>query len=127
MLLYIRTFITMVVGLYTSRVMLNALGVDNYGINSVVGGIVSFSALITGTMAASSSRYLTYSLGEGVLEKMKNVFATVTNIQIVMGILAVIILEIVGVWFLNTAADIPEGRMLQIVYYSVPLFLHSLY
>ena len=111
MLLYIRTFITMVVGLYTSRVMLNALGVDNYGINSVVGGIVSFSALITGTMAASSSRYLTYSLGEGVLEKMKNVFATVTNIQIVMGILAVIILEIVGVWFLNTAADIPEGRM----------------
>lgn len=111
MLLYIRTFITMVVGLYTSRVMLNALGVDNYGINNVVGGIVSFSALITGTMAASSSRYLTYSLGEGVLEKMKNVFATVANVQIVMGILAVIILEIVGVWFLNTAADIPEGRM----------------
>lgn len=111
MLLYIRTFITMVVGLYTSRVMLNALGVDNYGINNVVGGIVSFSALITGTMAASSSRYLTYSLGEGVLEKMRNVFATVTNVQIVMGIIAVVVLEIVGVWFLNTAADIPEGRI----------------
>lgn len=111
MLLYIRTFITMVVGLYTSRVMLNALGVDNYGINNVVGGIVSFSALITGTMAASSSRYLTYSLGEGVLEKMRNVFATVTNVQIVMGIIAVAVLEIVGVWFLNTAADIPEGRI----------------
>lgn len=110
-LLYIRTFITMVVGLYTSRVMLNALGVDNYGINNVVGGIVSFSALITGTMAASSSRYLTYSIGEGVLEKMKNVFATITNVQILMGIIAVVVLEIVGVWFLNTTADIPEGRM----------------
>lgn len=110
-LLYIRTFITMAVGLYTSRVMLNALGVENYGINSVVGGIVSFSALITGTMAASSSRYLTYSLGEGVLEKLKNVFTTVANVQIIMGIIAVVVLEIVGVWFLNTAADIPEGRM----------------
>lgn len=111
MLLYIRTFITMAVGLYTSRVMLNALGVDNYGINNVVGGIVSFSALITGTMAASSSRYLTYSLGEGVLGKMKNVFSTVANVQIIMGIIAIIVLEIVGVWFLNTTADIPEGRM----------------
>ena len=123
MLLYIRTFITMVVGLYTSRVMLNALGVDNYGINSVVGGIVSFSALITGTMAASSSRYLTYSLGEGVLEKMKNVFATVTNIQIVMGILAVIILEIVGVWFLNTARSFFFGNTLKIIFFKYRIYV----
>ena len=111
-LLYIRTFFTMIVGLYTSRVMLEALGVENYGINNVVGGIVSFSSLITATMAASSSRYLTYSLGEGVLEKLKNVFVTAMNVQLVMGFIAVVFLEIVGVWFLNVAAEIPLERML---------------
>jgi len=63
--LYFRTFITMIVGLYTGRVMLQALGVDNYGINSVVGGIVAMSSLITGTMSQAISRYLTVALGKG--------------------------------------------------------------
>ena len=57
--LYFRTFITMIVGLYTSRVMLQALGIDNYGINAVVGGIVAMSSLITSTMSAAISRYIT--------------------------------------------------------------------
>ena len=61
--LYFRTLITMIVGLYTSRVMLQALGIDNYGINAVVGGIVAMSSLITSTMSAAISRYITYTLG----------------------------------------------------------------
>lgn len=111
MLLYIRTFITMLVGLYTGRIMLEALGIDNYGIQNVVGGIVAFSSLIIGTTAAASSRYITYALGEGDLNKMRNVFTTVTNVLIIMGISAVVFLEIGGVWFLNYYANIPEGRM----------------
>lgn len=63
--LYFRTFITMIVGLYTGRVMLQALGVDNYGINAVVGGIVAMSSLITSTMSAAIGRYITYALGKG--------------------------------------------------------------
>lgn len=63
--LYFRTFITMLVGLYTGRIMLQALGVDNYGINNVVGGIVGMSSLITSTMSAAISRYITYSIGQG--------------------------------------------------------------
>lgn len=110
-MLYIRTFITMLVGLYTGRVMLEALGIDNYGIQNVVGGIVAFSSLIVGTTAAASSRYITYALGEGILDKMRNVFTTVANVQILMGITAVVFLEIGGVWFLNYYANIPEGRM----------------
>lgn len=62
--LYFRTFITMIVGLYTGRVMLQALGVENYGINAVVGGIVAMSSLITSTMSAAISRYITYTLGQ---------------------------------------------------------------
>lgn len=111
MMLYIRTFITMIVGLYTGRVMLEALGVDNYGIQNVVGGIVAFSSLVVGTTSAASSRYITYALGEGDLDKMKNVFTTVANVQILMGLAAVVFLEIGGVWFLNCYANIPDGRM----------------
>ena len=68
--LYFRTFITMIVGLYMGRVILQALGVGDYGINTVVGGIVTMSSLITATMSMSISRYLTYALGVGDIRKM---------------------------------------------------------
>lgn len=110
--LYFRTFITMIVGLYTGRVMLQALGVDNYGINNVVGGIIGFSSLITGSMSGAISRYLTYSIGQGDKERVKIMFSTSVNAQILMSVIAVIILEIFGLWFLNNEANIPEGRMI---------------
>ncbi|MDN0071324.1 hypothetical protein QVN97_04790 [Bacteroides caecigallinarum] len=109
--LYFRTFITMIVGLYTGRVMLQALGVDNYGINNVVGGIVGMSSLITSTMSAAISRYITYSIGQGDKERLRTMFSTSVNAQIVMSIIAVIVLEIFGLWFLSNEANIPDGRM----------------
>ena len=109
--LYFRTFITMIVGLYTSRIMLQALGVDNYGINNVVGGIVAMSSIITGAVSSSISRFITYALGEGDKHRMKVVFSTSVNVMIIMSFIAVFVLEVVGIWFLNTEADIPEGRM----------------
>lgn len=109
--LYFRTFITMIVGLYTGRVMLQALGIDDYGINNVVGGIVGMSSLITSSMSAAISRYITYSIGQGDAERLRKMFSTSVNAQIVMSILAVVVLEIFGLWFLNHGANIPEGRM----------------
>lgn len=111
MALYFRSLISMIVGLYTGRIMLEALGIDNYGIQNVVGGIVAFSSLIVGTTSAASSRYITFALGVGNIDKMKNVFTTVANVQIIMGLTAVVFLEIGGVWFLNYYANIPDGRM----------------
>lgn len=108
--LYFRTFITMLVGLYTGRVMLQALGVDNYGINNVVGGIVGMSSLITSTMSQAISRYITFSIGQGNKEQLKIMFSTSVNAQIAMSIIAIIILEAFGLWFLNNEASIPEGR-----------------
>lgn len=108
--LYFRTFITMIVGLYTGRVMLQALGVDNYGINNVVGGIVAMSSLITATMSQAISRYITYALGKGDNDQLKSMFSTAVNAQIVMSVIAVVVLEIFGLWFLNSGAQIPEGR-----------------
>lgn len=109
--LYFRTFITMLVGLYTGRVMLQALGVENYGVNAVVGGIVSMSALITSTMSAAISRYITYALGKGDKERLKTMFSTSINAQMVMSVIVTVVIEIAGVWFLNHAANIPESRM----------------
>lgn len=109
--LYFRTFITMIVGLYTSRVMLQALGVDNYGINNVVGGIVAMSSLITGAVTQSIIRFITYALGEKNLDRMRVVFSTSVNVMLVLSLIAIIALDVVGVWFLNYQADIPEGRM----------------
>lgn len=109
--LYFRTFITMIVSLYTSRVMLQALGVDNYGINNVIGGIVAMSSLITGAVTQSITRFITYALGEGDKQRMKVVFSTSVNVMIALSIIAVLALEIAGVWFLTYKADIPDGRM----------------
>lgn len=111
MALYFRTFITMIVGLYTGRVMLQALGVDNYGINAVVGGIVSMSAIITNTMSVAISRYITYALGKGDKEKLNIMFSTSINAQIVIALSVAVVLEVAGVWFLNNCANIPVGRM----------------
>lgn len=111
MALYFRTFITMIVGLYTGRVMLQALGVDNYGINAVVGGIVGMTSIITGTMCAAISRYITYALGKGDKEKLNIMFSTSINAQLVIALSVAVVLEVVGVWFLNSGANIPDGRM----------------
>ena len=109
--LYFRTFITMLVGLYTGREMLQALGVDDFGINNVVAGIVTMSSLITGTMSQAISRYITFTLGRGDNDGLRKMFSTSINAQIVMSIIAVIVLEVLGIWFLNYEASIPSGRI----------------
>lgn len=91
--------------------MLQALGVDDYGINNVVGGIVAMSSLITSTMSQAISRYITYTLGQGNSERLAKMFSTSVNAQIVMSVLAVVVLEIFGLWFLYAQANIPDGRM----------------
>lgn len=108
--LYFRTFITLIVGLYTGRVMLQALGINDYGVNSVVGGIIGFSAVLTGAMSQAISRYITFSLGGADRDRRKVVFSTAINAQIILSLTVAIVLEIVGIWFLNTKASLPVGR-----------------
>ena len=100
--LYFRMMITMIVGLFTSRVVLNTLGVEDYGINNVAGGLISFLSIITGTMSAAISRFITYELGSGNLTQLRKVFATSVTIQIIFAVIVFIIGEIVGIWFLNS-------------------------
>ena len=109
--LYFRMMITMVIGLFTSRVVLNTLGVEDYGINNVAGGLISFLSIITGTMSAAISRFITYELGSGNLTQLRKVFATSVTIQIIFAVIVFIIGEIVGIWFLNSELNIPIVRL----------------
>lgn len=111
MILYFRTFITLLVGLYTSRIMLEALGVDNYGINALVGGIIGMSSIITVSMSVAIGRYISYALGKNDINQLKTMFSTAINAQAILALIAVIVLEFGGLWFLNTTANIPDGRM----------------
>ena len=109
--LYMRLLLTLVIGLYTSRVILRTLGVEDYGVYNVVAGFVSMFSLLTGSLSNSISRFLTYTLGKGDLDRLKLVFSTSVLIQIVLAVLIIVTLEVLGLWFLNTQLKIPEGRL----------------
>lgn len=111
LLLYFRMLLTMVVSLYTSRVVLEALGVEDYGIYNVVGGVVTMFSMLSGSLSSAISRFITFELGTGNLEKLKRVFSSSVTIQ--MGLCAIILIlaETVGLWFLNNKMVIPESRM----------------
>lgn len=109
--LYFRTMIILVVSLFTSRVILNALGVEDYGIYNVVGGVVAMFNVISGALSNAISRFITFELGKGLSEKLKIVFSTSINIQYLIAIIILVIGEIVGVWFLNYKMNIPPERL----------------
>ena len=111
--LYFRTILIMVISLYTSRVILEALGVEDYGINNVVGGVVSMFSVITGALSASISRYITYELGKkgATTDRLMTLFSTSMRIQVTLGIIIIILGETIGLWFVNTQLNIPSERM----------------
>lgn len=109
--LYFRTLIILMVSLYTSRVILNALGVEDYGVYNVVGGVVSMFNVISGALSSAISRFITFELGKGKTEKLKVVFSTSVNIQFAISLLVILIGEIVGLWFLNYKMNIPPERL----------------
>ncbi len=110
-LLYFRTLIVMVIAFYTSRVVLTTLGVEDYGIYNVVGGIVTMFSVLSGSLSSSISRFMTFELGTGNIRRLKTIFSTGVNIQVGMSVCIVIIAEVVGVWFLNAKMNIPMERL----------------
>lgn len=110
-LLYFRMLFLMIVSLYTSRVILKALGVEDYGIYNVVGGLVSMFSLINGSLSAAIGRFITFELGTGNLEKLKRVFSSSVTIQVGIAVIIIIIAETLGLWFLNSKMIIPEDRL----------------
>lgn len=109
-LLYIRMIVLMLIGLFTSRVILQVLGVEDFGINSAIAGFISMFGIITGSMSNAISRFITVELGRGKLDRLKLVFSTSITVQLFMSILIVVLIETFGMWFVTTKMQIPEGR-----------------
>lgn len=111
LLLYGRMLLMMIISLYTSRVVLNSLGVEDYGIYNVVGGVVGMFSILSGSISAAISRFITFELGRGDFEKLKKVFISSINVQLAIIAVIALLLETIGLWFLNYKMVIPEDRI----------------
>lgn len=101
----------MVVSLYTSRVILSILGIEDFGIYSVVGGVVGIFSFLNGSMSTATQRYLTFEIGTGNIEKLKKTFSLCITIHAIITLIIVVLAETVGLWFLTTQMTIPAERM----------------
>ena len=103
--LYARSFVALILSLYTSRLVLAYLGIEDYGVYNAVGGIVSLVAFIQSSMASATQRFLAYYIGIGNEKRLKEVFSMCINVHIVLSIVLVLIIEIIGMWYLNNRLD----------------------
>lgn len=111
LLLYIRMLFIMAVSLYTSRVILQTLGVDDYGIYNVVGGFVAMLAYLNSVFVDSSQRFISYTIGLGDRERLRKVFITSFTIQIIIAAIILIAAETIGLWFVNNKLVIDPSRL----------------
>lgn len=112
LLLYFRMLFSMVVSLYTSRVTLAALGVDDFGIYNVVGSVTaSFSMLASGPLSNAASRFITFALGKNDERELKKMFSTIKLMFLLSSIVVFLILDSFGLWFLYNKMTIPLERL----------------
>lgn len=109
--LYIRMLLIMLVTLYTSRVVLATLGVEDFGIYNVVGGIVTMFSFLNGTISSVTQRFLTYELGTRNVERIKSVFNTAMCLHWIIAAIIVVLAETIGLWFLCNKLVISDERM----------------
>lgn len=111
LLLFVRTLLIMGISLYTSRVVLSSLGVEDYGIYNVVGGIVSMLAFLNSAMVQASQRYLSFTQGMDDIIYQKKIFSTTIHIHITIAVIVVILLETIGLWYVNNNIVLPSNRL----------------
>ena len=109
--LYIRMFVTMVITLFTSRIVLKELGVADYGLYNVVGGVVTLFAFLRSSMASSTQRFLSFEMGKGNFENLRNIFSICFSSHILIAVVLLFLAETIGLWFLNSQINIPDSRL----------------
>ena len=112
MFLYFRMILILGVTLYTSRVVLAELGVVDYGIYNVVGGVVVMFSFINSSMSTATQRFLTYELGRGDFKRLSATFSASLNVHIMLGLIIMLLAETIGLWFVNEKLVIPPERMI---------------
>lgn len=110
--LYLRMILLLVISLYTSRIILNALGIKDYGIYNVVAGFVTMFSLVSSSLSTAIGRFLNYELGlNSSLERLNKVFCASVTIQVILCLIILFLGETIGLWFLNTQMVIPDDRI----------------
>lgn len=129
LLLYFRSIIVMVVSIYTSRVVLATLGIDDYGIYNVVGGVVGMFSMLSATFVSASQRFISFALGKKDIGQTQKVFTISLNIHIGLSVILFILMETIGLWYLNSVMKIPADRMIAanwVFQFSILAFLCNL-
>lgn len=126
-LLYVRMLVLMLISLYTSRVILRVLGVEDFGVYNIVGGVVVSFSFLNGALASATQRYLNYELGTGDKEKLQRVFSSSIYAHILIIVGVVILCETVGLWFIETQLELPNERMTAALWaYQLSIFVFCL-
>lgn len=110
--LYFRMILIMLVTLYTSRVVLAELGIKDYGIYNVVGGVVIMFSFLNNCMSSATQRFMTFALGKGDFDNLKKIFSAALNIHIAIALIIIILAETIGLWFVNNKLVIPDDRII---------------
>lgn len=111
LMLYIRMLVLLLVGLYTSRVVLSALGESDYGVYNVIGGVVAMFTIISGALNSAVSRFITFEMGKGESAQLDKVYSTAVTIQIILAAIVVIVAEPAGLWFIENEMTIDLSRI----------------
>ena len=111
LLLYVRMLFTIVVSLYTSRIVLRTLGIEDFGIYSVVGGVVAMFGVVSASLSSAVSRYLNIEMGSKNEEKIKRIFSSAVTIHIFLAVTILVLAEVVGPWFISNKMTIPVDRI----------------
>lgn len=110
LMLYVRMFVMMLIGLYTSRVILQALGISDLGLYNVAGGVVGMFAFLNGTLSSGTQRFLTFEIGSGNETKLKRVFESAMTLHALLAVVIIILSETIGLWYLYNKLNIEDGR-----------------
>lgn len=111
LILYGRMILILLIGLYTSRVVLNVLGVEDFGVYEVVGGIVGMFGILSSSLSTAISRFITFSLGKNDTEESTKLYSSAIVIQVLVVVVITILIELIGVWYLHHKMNLPDGRM----------------
>lgn len=129
LMLYFRMFLLMLVGLYTSRVVLEALGENDYGIYNVVGGVVAMFTIISGALNSAVCRFITFEMGKGPASQLRKVYSTAVTIQLFLALVVVILAEPLGLWFIDNKMTIDPSRIpaaRSVLHFSLMAFVINL-
>ena len=109
--LYFRMFVMMIVSLFTSRVVLDVLGTEDYGIYNIIGGVIVLFSFLNAALNAATQRFINFNLGKNDLKQANSVFCMSLNVYALLSVVIVILAETIGLWFVNTQLNIPAERM----------------